>query len=365
MKRSSILTMALAGAAAFLGALTLPATTRADNASAATKTVITVGIIGGPWIDRIKGLVDAQLLAKGIEVQYVSGDAEDWLPKLIAARGQKAPVDVVEIDDQTYGALRRGDYLAKLDYSKIPNAVTVDPSMRDDYRVAYWAAEPAILYNVDKFHDPGLAPPKTYSDLANPALAGKVLLQDIDSYGAFYEVIGLAYEHGGNESNPKPGFDELAKIHPQSYASSAATVAQLFKAGDIWAAATSAHLGVRIYDSGLNVASAHPVIDGHKVSLARGYLGETKRSSNHDAADAFINAVISADAQTALYKGAATIPTNVLSLKAVLSDVRRDKAGKPFLELDPTILANAWAPNYDKLDRRAWAKDWQDAVAAQ
>lgn len=347
-----------AGAAALL-----PGRARAQPKFA--NATITIATFGGPWIDRITAELAAPMAEAGIKMQFVGGTSADFLAKMIAGRGQAAPFDVVEIADETYDDFRRADFLAKLELASLTNLSHLDHSSYDDYKVANWATEPAMIYNVDRFKAIGVAPPTRYTDLTNPALKGHVLLSDINTYNGYYQVVGLAWENGGNDKNLEPGFAMMEKIKPQSYGSSVATEMQLFSSGDVWAAALPAHLAIRMFDSGVNVATVHPVINGHKVALARGYLAVTKGSPNQAAAEYYINQMISTHMQERLYTQAATIPVNVDTMKQVIGSVRVDKAGKPFLQMDPAILADAWAPAFADINKRDWARRWQRAVAAQ
>jgi putative spermidine/putrescine transport system substrate-binding protein len=352
--------------ATLLGAALMAA--QAGSATAQQKfdnVTITIGTFGGPWIDRIVGGLTDEMKAAGITMKFVGGSSTDFLAKMIAAKGQASPFDVVEIADETYDDFRKSDFLAKLELDNIPNRTAIDKSMYDDYKVANWASEPGIIYNVDKLQAAGIKPPQSFSDLANPALKGRVLLADITSYMGYYQVIGLAYENGGNEKNTQPGFDLMAKIHPQSYATSVATELQLFSAGDVWVAASPAHLAIRMFDAGVNVATIHPTIAGHKGALAHGYLAVTKDSKNKAAAEHYINAMISPRMQELLYVQAATIPVNEETMRKVLSDVRVDKAGQPFLQIEPKTVAQTWTPAFADIDKRDFTRRWQRAVAAQ
>jgi putative spermidine/putrescine transport system substrate-binding protein len=346
------------------GAAALPAAGRAQGKKF-NDASITVATFAGPWIDRINAELGASMKDAGINMHFVGGMSEDFLAKMIASRGQSPPFNVMEIADETYADFRRGDFLAKLNFANLPNLSHLDHSSYDDYQVANWATEPAIIYNVDKFNAIGLPPPKTYTDLINPALRGHVLLSDVNTYNGYYEVLGLAFENGGDEKNPEPGFTMMEKIKPQSYTASVATTMQLYSSGDVWASTSSAHLAIRIFDSGVNVATVHPVIKGHKVALARGYLAVVKGSPDQDVSEYYINQMISTHMQDRLYLEAATIPVNLDSFKDVASKIRVDKAGKPFLIMDPASLANAWVPDFAAINKRDWVRRWQRAVAAQ
>lgn len=326
---------------------------------------LTIGIIGGPWIDRVQAELKDEMAAAGITMKFVGGTAQDFLSKLIAARGQKFDVDVVEIDDPTFPDFRRGNFLSKLNLANIPGTGDLNKTMFDDYKVAYWASEPGIVYNVDKFKAAGIPAPLTYSDLLHPGLAGRVLLSDINSYNAYYQILGMAYEHGGDEANPQPGFDLMAKMKLQSFGTSVATEIQLFKSGDVWAATIPAHIGVRMYDAGINVAAVHPTTAGHKGATARGYLGITQNRDNQAAAEFFINAIIQPHVQKRLYTEAATIPVNNATMREVVNIVKRDQSGTPFLQLQPDVVGQTWVPDFARIDHRNWVRAWQRAVAAQ
>ncbi len=62
---------------------------------------------------------------------------------------------MIEIGDDTYPDFRAGDFLEKIDHSKIPNLSKVDPSLYDEYIVSNWLSEPSVVYNADKFKEAG------------------------------------------------------------------------------------------------------------------------------------------------------------------------------------------------------------------
>jgi len=324
---------------------------------------VTIATLPGSWIDRIKLELTAPMTAAGIKMNFVGGNSADFLAKLIAARGQDAPFDVVEIAQELYPDFRAGDFLAKIDLSALPNLQHVEKSLYDEYHVADWSTQPAIVYNVDKLKAAGVEPPKRFSDLATPALKGRVLGSDITAYTSYFQIVGLAYENGGNEKSLEPGFEMMKKIAPHSYSTSVATTLQLFQSGDAWAAIIPAHLAIRMFDAGLNLSVVHPTINGRKGMLATGYLGVVKNSKVPAPAAAFINAMIDTGIQERLYNEAATIPVNRIALERARTRVKLDRAGTPFLIMDPAVVAQMWTPDYAALDKRAMTRRWQRMVA--
>lgn len=333
-----------------------------DDTAGQGGATLTVATMGGSWQQRVAGAVAPELEKAGITVKYVQSNAQETLPRLISARGQTPPFDVIEVDDQTYEDLKRGDFLEPLDKSKLPNLADVDPGLYDDYKVAYWVSQPSIIYNKDKFAQAGITPPARYTDLASPALRGKVGISDLGVYSGFYVITGFATENGGSAADPQPGFDVLAKIQPHSYLTSTATAAQLFNTGDLWVITMPAGFAVRLAEAGASPAVVQPRIDG-KLLVAHGYLAIPKGGRNREAALAFINAALAADAQHSLYKQTAIIPSNTKALEAVAAD-SGDK-GKAFQTLDARAIANGYVPDFAHIDRKDWIARWDRAVEAQ
>lgn len=322
-----------------------------------------VATFPGSWAERIRAEVAEQLAAEGIKLEFIPGTSAEFLAKLVAAKGQPAPFDVVEIADETYPDFRQGGFLEKLDLKKIPNTAKLDPSLYDDYRVANWLSEPSIVYNVDKFTAAGIPAPKRFSDLSDPRLKGRVLVADIASYIAYYEITALAVENGGDEKNPAPGFEALKKIAPHSATTAIGTVAQLFQSGDVWAAIWPAHIAQRLASDGINVSVVHPPIKGKTIALARGYVGLVTGSKLGDAAHVYIDAILQAKVQTRFHTESGLAPVNTDVLRTASSVAAKDRAGVPFSRLDPADIASAWWPDYQLINKRDWARQFQRAIA--
>lgn len=344
---------------------TAPALAQAQPAPRFNDVTLRVATFPGTWAERVRSEVGAELAAQGIKLEFVPGTSAEFLAKLVAARGQPAPFDVVEIADENYNDFRAADFLKKLDLASIPNTRHLDKSLYDDYHIANWISQPAIVYNVDKFKEAGIAVPKRFTDLADPKLKGRVLVGDISVYISYYEVTALAYENGGSEAKPEAGFDALKKIAPHSATSAIATVAQLFQSGDIWAAIWPAHIAVRLADAGVNVSAVHPAVKGKRVALARGYVGVVSNSTQQQAAQVYINAILATKPQTRFYTESGLTSVNNEVLQEASKLAAKDKAGVPFLRQEPSDIANAWWPDYSVINKRDWARSFQRAIATQ
>src|SRR5579871_6249658 len=63
---------------------------------------IRVATWGGSWRDRVQELIGAEFEKRGGKVEYVIGNALENFNKLIAARGQKPPFDVMEFQSDLW-----------------------------------------------------------------------------------------------------------------------------------------------------------------------------------------------------------------------------------------------------------------------
>ncbi len=325
--------------------------------------ILRIATFPGTWVDTLRQQVGEELLKQGIKLEFVPGNSVNFLAKLVASKGQPAPFDLVEISEENYPEFIQGNFLKKLDLTRIPNLKYLNASLYDDTRVAYWISEPTIIYNVDKFKEAGIAPPKRFSDLADPRLKGRVLVPDISIYHAFYAITGLAYENGGSEKNPAPGFEALKRIAPYSAASGSSPVAQAFQSGDAWAAIWGAHGAVRLSQANLNISVSHPRIRDKRVAIARGYLGLTANSTQQDAAQKFLNAVLAIKPQTEFNAATGMVPVNNEVLKQTVATVPKDHSGSPLLLQTPDDIANAWWPDYAVINKREWTREYQRAIA--
>ena len=83
---------------------------------------IRVATWGGSWRDRMQELIGAEFEKRGGKVEYVIGNALENFNKLIAARGQKPPFDVMEFQSDLWKPLLDAGFLAPLPFAKLPNA---------------------------------------------------------------------------------------------------------------------------------------------------------------------------------------------------------------------------------------------------
>ena len=208
-----------AGAVATAVVLTLGA----SSASAAGKfdgVTLTIGTFGGSWKDRLCSVFCPKFEAEGGKVEWVSGNPKILFSKLVAARGQDAPFDVVEITDASWPDTLKGGFVQKFNPANVPNTKDLGPGMYDEYKVANWITEEGFIIDIKKFEELGIPRPTRFKDLLNPKLAGRVSFPDINVNTALNPIVGFAAEDGGDENNIDPGLALIKKLGVHSFWSS-------------------------------------------------------------------------------------------------------------------------------------------------
>jgi putative spermidine/putrescine transport system substrate-binding protein len=318
---------------------------------------IRVATWGGSWRDRMQELIGSEFEKRGGKVEYVIGNALENFNKLIAARGQKPPFDVMEFQSDLWKPLHEAGFLAPLPFPRLPNAANHTPQQHDDVTVNTWTLEEGIVYNSDKFKELGLPKPQKYSDLFNDKLKGRVAWPDI-SYGP-YALIGLATENGGDELNIDPGLELLKKAGIGYFYKSSVELSTKFASGDVWAAPWHAGWAVRVKRTKVPLAMSFPEVKGHHGVIASGMVGIVKGNEVQKAAEFWVNRYLSPEVQEKLGSANGIAPINPAALTAMRAD--------PFLAelmlLTPEDIGKAYAINWSKIDLAQIIDKWNRAMA--
>lgn len=343
-------------AATFLLALSAGAV-RAGELDGVT---LRVGTWGGPWQKIQKQLIVPKLEAMGAKVQFVTGSPQSNLAKLIAARGAAPPMDVLEIIDATLPAMIKGHFLEPLDLSLIPNSKHISPSRVRKDVIATWITEEGICYNTVRFKKLGLAPPRTYADLAVPALAGRVMIPDITSGGGLSAVAGMSIAQGGSLDNIKPALDLIRKMKGVKFWKRGSQALTAMKEGDIDAAVIHAGWCVRALNAGLPVATAQPVINATTTGVVKqGWIGVVRGTKNAKAANIWINEFISTAFQTPFSKTRGVVSEN----HQAAANLKDDPVLNKLMILDPKGLEHMLRVDFSKVDMTSWNEQWNRSVS--
>jgi putative spermidine/putrescine transport system substrate-binding protein len=317
---------------------------------------IRVATWGGSWRDRMQELIGSEFEKRGGKVEYVIGNALENFNKLIAARGQKPPFDVMEFQSDLWKPLLDAGFLAPLPYARLANAAGHTPQQRDEMSVNTWTLEEGIVYNADKFKEIGLPKPEQYSDLFNARLKGRVAWPDI-SYGP-YAIIGLATESGGDELNIEPGLKRLQEAGIGYFYKSSVELSTKFASGDVWAAPWHAGWAVRVKRTNVPLAMSFPRVKDRRGIIASGMIGIVKDNEVEKAAEFWVNRYLSPEVQEKLGRANGIAPINAAALGAMRTD--------PFLAelmlLTPDAIGRAYSINWARIDLSQVIDKWNRAM---
>ena len=321
-----------------------------------------IGTFGGPWTKIQQELLQPQMEAMGATVTYVAGSPQINMAKLIAARGGEPPMDMLEILDAIVPDMRAGEFLQPIDASLIPNVKHLAEGQYNDLMVANWTTQEGICYNAAKFRELGIEAPKTYSDLGDPKLAGRVQIPDIVSGGGLAAVAGFSFASGGDLKNIAPGLETIASLEALKFWKRGAEALTQLKSGDIYAAVIHAGWCVRAANAGMDVASAHPVIDADtKGVIKQGWMGIVKGIDPKaaEAAHAYINMFIDAKFQHGFAIKRGVVPENQMAIK----DLSADPVLKKMMLLDPDEIAGMLRVDYSEVNVSDWNDQWNRTVS--
>lgn len=351
MKTYSRRSILKAGALAALGA-SFPFI---GTASASAGTTLRVATWGGSWRDSIHQNVASRLEAKGIKVEYVLGNPDDNIAKLIAARRQgQVPFDVIEFTSAQEAALLRGKMLEEVDYDQIPNARSIPEWARAPSVVAPQFTPDGIIYNADRFDTSKAKLPASYTDLKDIPLKSHLAFPNTSNVGHWNTVVGLARDLGGDEKNLRPALDFVNELKPSFYYSASTDLALKFGSDDILIAPWQTSWGVRLRKSGKNVAVTYPRIGDHTGGLLPTPSGIIKGTPNSAAAHMFINEFLSTEAQVGHGLATGSVP--------ITSEARKRMTEDPVLAsmllLTDEQVENAYRIDWNSLDELAWRQIW-------
>ena len=229
----SLLTASLGGIGMLLAGSLDPA-----SAQQAAPVTITVGSYGGAYNAlQTKYAISLFTARTGIKVEFVDGNADDHLAKLIASKGREPPMDVVFLDDSVQFKAIAAGVLAKIGDFDVPNLklLEADALQAQGYGPAVNYFSCGIVYNAAKFKEAGIPAPTAWADLWNPALAGHVAVANLQTTPGQCFLIAATNLAGGDENTPEKGIAKIAEIKAQSYPGSSSVMTALMSSGDAWA----------------------------------------------------------------------------------------------------------------------------------
>ena len=330
----------------------LPATAQADLKG---KSLV-VATYGGSWRDAVAKSIANPLVEAGVHVDYVLGNPDDNLAKLISAKRQgQIPFDTVEGSPLTYPDAYKASLFEKIDYAAIPETKNIPDWAREEGQVTTNWSPDGIVYNESKFSEAGVAKPQDYLDLRNPKLKGHVAFPAPDNVFHWAAVVGLAYRGGGDEENLIPAIRYIKEIAPVYFFTASVELSTRFGSGDIWAAPWSAGWAVRMKRAGLPISVAYASFGKKVGALFPDPVSIVKGTPNREAAMAFLRSWLSIDGLSQFCAATGVLP---VSTAARAKFVELDPFSRSMVPWTDEDIENCYRLNWPKLDGKKWRETW-------
>jgi putative spermidine/putrescine transport system substrate-binding protein len=165
---------------------------------------------------------------------------------------------------------------------------------KPEYGAAYSAIAYGLGYNPDFFGDD---PPDSWEDLWRPEVQGKIAVPAIGHSMMIDFIITAAEINGGSADSPDAGFDALAELDPVAQTYFYTDWNALFDAGDVVLATDFDYYVNTMADNGSNIVY---VIPTEKAFGSLQHASVVAGTENQEAAEAFINVLLSAEVQDAV-----------------------------------------------------------------
>lgn len=339
-------------------ALALPGAAALAQARPFEGVTLRVGTYGGPWGEAVHNLVGKKVEAMGAKVEYVIGSPAENFSKIVAARKRAVPIDVIELGAAERVAMSRNDFLEDMPTAKIPNLSKLSVSVVDKKAIAHAIVQNGIVIRSDTFKSENLPVPKLFESLEDPKLAQRAAFPDVVNPQHWPVIAAMASVAGGNEATPEKGFEHAVKMRPLYYYGAATDLVQKMTMGEVIAAPSHAGVAIRLHRAGQQVEFIHPQIGNKRGSLEYNFLGIVKGTKNVEAAAAFVNAFLEAQAQADFAKLMGIVPTN----KDGRTLLQKDPVMSRFMLLSDADLAQTYSMDWNKVDVEKWRAVWARTV---
>lgn len=296
--------------------------------------------------------------ATGIKLQLVIGTALSNYAKVVASRSNPE-IDVYWSNELTHAAGKQQGLYARLDPAVVTNLPDVIDIARDpdDIGVASYLLANGIEYNTKALADAGIPAPRSWNDLWDPRLKGKVALY---SFGIAYSQDLLAIMTrlaGGKETDIKPGLEKIKSLRTignlARFATTPAEMDNMLVQGQAWVTVNGSTRAFILNDKGAPISFSFPK---EGAGFFTNYLDPVKNAPHPMAAQVFINFLLRPDIQLEIAKETVAAPIN--RKVAVPADLARkipygDEQLKNLIHIDRVVM------NRD-LDN--WAEQWNREI---
>jgi spermidine/putrescine-binding protein len=172
-------------------------------------------------------------------------------------------------------------------------------------------------------------------------------------------VGAFALSAGGSETDIGPGLELIKRIPGVKFWKAGGDVITQFKSGDIWVAVAHAGWAVRTAYAGVPVKTVPAQIGSHVGMLKEGWIGVVRGSRVKEAAEFYINTVLSPEVQYQMAVKTGTVPVHPDALKRLGNvDVVKD-----LVILDPARIARMTKLDAAKIDMSRWNEQWNRMIS--
>lgn len=215
---------------------------------------------------------------------------------LLQANRAKPTVDVGTFIEVMFPLIERSGLLAKLDPKTVPNLNEVYPELRrkSGLGVPYMFGSWGIVYNADVVK----TPIESWADLLRADLKGKVSSPAATYLSSVYVLDAMARLGGGGLKNPQPGMERMRQIRlsgPGFWQNDSQAIGWL-KTGEIVATPFYSGNMISLQDS-KDMPNLKFVVPKEGAYLVASNVVKIANAPHDVAADAFINKMLSKEAQ--------------------------------------------------------------------
>ncbi|MFM1655230.1 polyamine ABC transporter substrate-binding protein [Brevibacillus sp. B_LB10_24] len=243
------------------------------------------------------------------KVTYVTGSSMDTLAKLQAQK-DKPQIDVAFMDDGPQAMAKSFGLLAPLDPAKVPHLSEVYDIAKDsdNIGVATGLDATGLSYNTKVFKEEGWTAPSSWNDISNTEFKDKLVLPSIANTYGVHLLVMLAKANGGSESNIEPGFAKLKEIAQYAVTfDKTADVSNYFMQGETVISAWGVGRTFTLQSKNFPIDFVYPK-EGAVALMPTANL--VKNAPHPELAQAFIDFMLSEEAQEAQSKATFTGPVN-------------------------------------------------------
>ncbi|WP_150308090.1 extracellular solute-binding protein [Planctomonas psychrotolerans] len=289
--------------------------------------------------------------ATGIEVEVETGSNADRLSQLQLADGESG-IDVMLISDY-YAALgQEDDLFQEVTEADVPNLANIAEFATEGSYLgpAYSYQLNGTLYNTDELSADEAADWELYG---NSDYAGKLALPDISVTAGQLMVSGVADTYGSGPYDIDTALETIGEWAPNvlQFYSSSTEVTNLLTQGEIVAADSLSGFATDLVASGEPVAWTAPA-EGRYMATNRAMV--PVGSENVEGAFAFIDYLLSVEAQSASAELVGDLPVNLEAtvpdtILDVVGDIAADPIAAEYSTLDPEELVstrNVWVDRF-------------------